>query len=328
MKFTRRSFIRSVGCGFVTSALAAAMLPGAARAQAFPSRPIRLICPFPPGPGSDAILRAMAASAARQLNSPVIVENKAGAGGTLGAVEVANARPDGHVLTMVPEAMFIIPHMEKVSFDPLTDFTYVMGVAASVYGLVMRADSPIRSMREYVAYARVNPGKLSYSTAGIGTINHLVMEELSEKLGIQFLHIPYKGAAPSVTAVIAGEVMSCSGQSQWGPQVDRGALRLIATYGSQRTQRWSSVPTLQELGYGVVADAPFGLAGPKGMGPAITRKLQEVFRQSMDDPAVVATLEANSMQTRYMDATAYTRLATEKFVQARGLLQRLGLTMR
>ncbi len=324
MRFTRRSFILSFG----TSALAAAMLPGGARAQAFPLRPIRLICPFPPGPGSDAILRAMAASAARQLNSPVIVENKAGAGGTLGAVEVANARPDGHVLTMVPEAMFIIPNMEKVSFDPLVDFTYVMGVAASVYGLVVRADSAIRSMQEYVAYARANPGKLSYSTAGIGTINHLVMEDLGEKLGIQLLHIPYKGAAPSVTAVVAGEVMSCSGQSQWGPAVDRGALRLIATYGSQRTQRWASVPTLQELGYGVVADAPFGLAGPKGMDPAVTRRLQEVFRQSMDDPVVVATLEANSMQTRFMDGTTYTRLASEKLAHSRSLLQRLGLATR
>src|SRR5262249_51883237 len=131
--------------------------------QAFPSRPIRLICPFPPGPGTDAIMRAMAASAAKQLGSPVVVENKAGAGGTLGGVEVSNARPDGYTLTMVPEAFFIVPHMEKVGFDPMTDFTYVMGVAASVYGLVVKADSPLRTMQDYVAYAKANPGKLTYS---------------------------------------------------------------------------------------------------------------------------------------------------------------------
>jgi tripartite-type tricarboxylate transporter receptor subunit TctC len=319
MTFARRRFVKA------SLALATAgAVPSLA--QSFPSRPIRLICPFPPGPGSDAIMRAMAASASKQLGSPVIVENKAGAGGTLGAVEVANARPDGHVLTMIPEAIFIIPHMEKMPFDPLTDFTYVMGVAASVYGLVVKADSPIRSMQDYVAYAKANPGKLSYSTAGIGTINHLVMEELAEKLGVRLLHVPYKGAAPSVTAALSGEVMSCSGQSAWAPHVDRGALRLLATYGSQRTKRWSSVPTLQELGYGVVADAPFGFAGPKGMDPAVTRRLQDVFRTSMEDPAVVATLEANSMQTRFMDSPAYTKLAAEKFNHAKGLLQRLGLS--
>ena len=302
-----------------------ALLSKLSWAQSFPSRPVKLICPFPPGPTTDAIMRAMAAAAGRILGGTVIVENKSGAGGTLGAVEVAGARPDGYTLTMVPEAFFLMPHMEKVSFDPLRDFTYVICVAGSVYGLVVRADSPIKNVKDLIDYAKANPGKFTYSTAGVGTVNHLAMEEFAERVGIEMLHIPYKGAAPSTTAVLAGEVMASSGQSAWGPHVDRGALRLLATYGTSRTKRWPNVPTLQELGYGVVAESPFGFAGPRGMDPAVTRRLHDAFKASLDDPAVITVLESNSMQSLYMDTAAYTRLAMEKFTQARSLIQRLGL---
>ena len=154
------------------------------------------------------------------------------------------------------------------------------------------------------------------------------MEEFAERTGIQMLHVPYKGAAPSTTAVLAGEVMSSSGQSAWGPHVDRGALRLLATYGTARTKRWPGVPTLQELGYGVVAESPFGFAGPRGMDPAVTKRLHDAFKASLDDPAVIAVLDANSMQSLYLDSAAYTRLAMEKFAQAQSLIQRLGISMK
>jgi tripartite-type tricarboxylate transporter receptor subunit TctC len=302
----------------------AALLPSPLRAQQFPSQTIKLICPFAPGPSIDALMRTMAESLRKTLGGTLVIDNKPGAGGTLGAIEVAAAKPDGYTLTELPDAFYILPQIQKVPFNPLTDFTYVACLVGTVYGMAVLASSPLKTMKDVVDYAKANPGKFSYSTAGVGTMNHLIMEGLAQKLGIDWVHVPYKGATPATMAVVSGEVMATSGTTAWAPFVDSGQFRLLATYGSTRTKRWPDVATLKELGYDVVADGPAGFAGPKGMNPAIVQRLQEAFRQSLDDPAVMKTIDLNAMPVLYRDSAAYTRLATEMYADAGDLIRRLG----
>lgn len=302
----------------------AAALPVSAHAESFPSQPIRLICPFAPGPSIDALMRTMADSLRKQLNGTVVVDNKPGAGGTLGAIEVAAAKPDGYTLTELPDAFYILPQIQKVPFNPLTDFTYVACLVGTVYGMAVLKESPLKTMKDVIEYAKANPGKFTYSTAGVGTMNHLIMEGLAQKLGIDWIHVPYKGATPATMAVLSGEVVATSGTTAWAPFVDSGKFRLIATYGSTRTTRWPDVPTLKELGYDVVADGPAGFAGPKGMDPEIVKRLQDAFKKSLDDPEVIKTLDLNAMPVLYRDSADYTKLAAQMYADAGNLIHRLG----
>jgi tripartite-type tricarboxylate transporter receptor subunit TctC len=307
------------------AAAGAALLPSAPlHAQQFPTQTIRLICPFAPGPSIDALMRTMAESLRKTLGGTVVVDNKPGAGGTLGAMEVAAAKPDGYTLTELPDAFYILPQIQKVPFNPLTDFTFVACLVGTVYGMAVLSTSPIKTMKDAIDFAKANPGKFTYSTAGVGTMNHLIMEGLAQELGIDWVHVPYKGATPATMAVVSGEVMATSGTTAWAPFVDSGQFRLLATYGSTRTKRWPAAATLQELGYDVVADGPAGFAGPRGMDPAIVTRLQDAFRQSLDDPAVIKTLDLNAMPVLYRDSAGYTDLATRMYADAGDLIRRLG----
>lgn len=316
----RRQFL-ATAAALAGSALSS--LP--ARAQAFPSRPIKYLCPWPAGGSTDAVIRAIAESAGRALNQTVIVENKPGAGGMLGAIEMLNARPDGYTLTQIPQGVFRIPHMQKVPYNPLTDFTWIACLTGYTFGLVVPADSPIRSIADLVAWARARPGEFTYGSTGTGTSPHLAVEEFAQRAGIRLNHIPFKGNAENMQAVLGGHVMSASDATGWGPHVESGRLRLLATYGSRRTKRWPQVPTLDELGYKTVSDSPFGVCGPKGMDPAVVRVLHDAFKKTLEDPSVLAVFDRYDQTVIYKDTAEYTRFAHESFEVERATIERLGL---
>ena len=299
--------------------------PGIARAQAFPSRPIRLICPWPAGGSTDAVMRAIGESAARVLNAQIVIDNKPGAGGTLGANELVNARGEGHVLSQLPHGVFRIPHMQKTQFDTLKDFTWIICLTGYTFGFVVPADSPIKSVKDLVDYAKANPGKFSYGSTGSGTSPHLAVEEFAQRAGITLNHIPFKGNAENMQAVLGGHVMGASDATGWGPHVDSGRLRLLATYGSKRTKRWPNVPTLDELGYKTVSDSPFGVCGPKNMDPAIVKILHDGFRRTLDDPAVIASFDKYDQSVIYMNTETYTQWARETFAAEKATIERLGM---
>ena len=301
---------------------AASALP--ASAQTYPARPIRLNSPWTAGGTSDLVLRAFAQSAAKNLGATIVVENKPGAGGTLGAVELANAKPDGYTLSQLALSVLSLPHMQKMSYDPLKDISYIARLTSYTNGFVVRADSPIRSIPDLVAYAKANPGKFNYGSSGVGSSPHLSVEEFAFRAGVQLQNIPYKGDSESLQALLSGTVMGISGATSWGPHVDAGTLRLLAVYGSSRARRWPNAPTLRELGYDV-PDTPFGIGGPKGLEPAIVRRLQDAFRQTLDDPAVIATLERTDMQPNYLNAEDYTKAAHEISAAQKLMIDRLGL---
>lgn len=312
----------------VLAAAGATALAGASpltRAQAFPSRPIRYICPWPAGGSTDAVMRALAESASRALGQQVVVENKPGAGGTLGANELVSARPDGYTLAQLPQSVFRLPHMQKMAFNTLTDFTWIACLTGYTFGMVVRADSPIQTIADLVAWARTRPGEFTYGSTGTGTSPHLAVEEFAQRAGVQLNHIPFKGNAENMQAVLGGHVMAASDATGWAPHVESGRLRLLATYGSRRTRRWPQVPTLDELGYKTVSDSPFGVCGPKGMDPAIVQTLHDAFRKTLDDPAVLASFERYDQTVIYKNTADYTRFARETFESERATIERLGL---
>ena len=320
MSGSRRQFIVQAG-----AAAASLALPGLALAQAFPSRPVKYICPWPAGGSTDGVIRALAESAGKILGQQVIVENKPGAGGMLGPAELVSAKPDGYTLSQVPHGVFRIPHMQKTSFDTLKDFTWIACLTGYTFGLVVPADSPIKSIADLVAYAKANPGKFTYGSTGIGTSPHLAVEEFAQRAGIQLNHVPFKGNADNMQAVLGGHTMAASDATGWAPQVDAGKLRLLATYGSKRTKRWPTVPTLDELGYKTVSDSPFGVCGPKGMEPAVVKTLHDAFKKTLEDPAVLATFEKFDQSVIYMDTETYTKWARETYAAERATMERLGL---
>jgi tripartite-type tricarboxylate transporter receptor subunit TctC len=259
------------------------------------------------------------------LGQNIIVENKPGAGGMLGANELVSAAPDGYTLSQLPHGVFRIPHMQKTTFDTLKDFTWIACLTGYTFGLVVPADSPIKSIADLVAYARANPEKFTYGSTGIGTSPHLAVEEFAQRAGIKLTHVPFKGNADNMQAILGGHTMAASDATGWAPHVESGKLRLLATYGSKRTKRWPTVPTLDELGYKTVSDSPFGVCGPKGMDPTVVRTLHDAFKKTLEDPAVLASFDKFDQTVIYMDTEQYTRFARESFAAEKATIERLGM---
>jgi tripartite-type tricarboxylate transporter receptor subunit TctC len=206
--------IALVACAMLS--LACASSACAQSADAFPERPITLICPWTPGGNTDIALRALADVAARNLGKRIVIDNRPGAGGALGPQNMAaNAKPDGYTLSQIPLGVFRLPHMVKTAFDPVNDLTWILNVAGYEFGVSVRADSPWKTWDELIAYAKANPRKVSFASPGIGTSLHLTMEDLSGRLGIQWLHVPYKGSADAVAALRGGQVMAQAGSPPW-----------------------------------------------------------------------------------------------------------------
>ncbi|HZH07675.1 MAG TPA: tripartite tricarboxylate transporter substrate binding protein [Lautropia sp.] len=315
----RRNFLGGAGAVALS-----AHLP--ARAQSFPSRAITLYCAFPAGGPTDQVFRAFGEAASRTLKQSVVVENKPGAGGTLAALAMRTARPDGYTLAQMPMGMFRIPHMQKTqTFDPIKDFTYVINLTGYTFGLVVPADSPIKSIKELVEYAKANPGQFTYGSTGVGTSPHLAVEEFASRAGIKLNHVPFKGNADLMQGIIGGHVMSASDSTGWAQYVESGRLRLLATYGSKRTNRWPDVPTLNELGYETVSDSPFGLGGPRDMDPQAVKVLHDAFRTATEDPGVLKMLERFDQSVVYMSPSEYTEWAKKTFEAERATIERLGM---
>jgi tripartite-type tricarboxylate transporter receptor subunit TctC len=319
---TRRALL--AGCA------AALLAPaGAALAQGYPSKPITLIVPWPAGGSTDRHMRLLAELASKQLGQNIIVENKPGAGGTLGPGTMAlTAKPDGYTIAQFPMGMLRVPHMQKTPWNPLTDFSYIIGVSGYTFGFTVRADSPYKSFNDYIAAARKAPGKVDYGSTGIGTSPHLLMEELAENAHVQLTHVPFKGNADLQQALLGGHVSAQSDATGWDKFVDGGQMRLLLTFGEQRTKRWPNVPTAKELGYNVVSSSPYGIVGPKGMDPAVMKTLHDAFKKAMDDPRHQEVLDQLNQQLWYRSGEDYRKWAADTFNRDKVLIERLGLAQK
>ena len=305
------------------AALAAPALT--AQAQSFPVRPIKLLVAFPAGGPTDITMRSLADGASKILGQPVIVENKPGAGGSLPAQALQSAQPDGYTLAQIPQSVFRLPYTTKINWDPVKDLNYVINVTGYAFGLVVPADSPIKSWTHFVAWAKANPGKLSFGSTGTMTSPHLTMELVAQKLNLQLLHVPYKGSADLMQAVLSGQIMAAADSTGFAPQVEAGKLRVLNTWGAQRLAKFPDAPTLKELGLDVVNNSPFGLAAPKGTPPAVVKRLHDAFKQAMEQESYKTALARYDMVPMYMSSAGYQKFAQDTFTREKALIEKLGL---
>src|SRR5688572_1487960 len=310
--------------GLLATALLAAT---AAFGQAFPSKPVTLIVPWPAGGSTDIYFRKLGEITQKHLGQNLVIENRPGGSGMNGPATMAKtAKPDGYTISQLAISAYRMPHMQKVDWDPIGDFTYIIGLAGYTFGVVVKSDSPFKTFQDLLAYARANPGKLSYATPGTGTSLHLAMEEIAAKANVQFLHVPFKGYADGAIALMGGHVMVQVDSTGWAKQVDAGAQRLLATLGDKRT-RWGA-PTVKELGVDTVSNSPFGLVGPKGMPREVVKVLHDAFKKSLDDPEYQKTLAQLDQPAWYMSSEDYARWAAGMLESERATIERVGLLLK
>ena len=300
------------------------LISAGATARNFPERPITLVCAYGVGASTDLAMRALAEAASKHLGQRIIVENRPGASGTIGPTYLArNARPDGYTIGQMPLTVFRMPYLEKVNYDPLKDFTWIIGITGYTFGVAVRADAPWKTFKDLITDARAKPGRISYASPGIGTSLHVTMEEIGRKDGIEWLHVPLKEGG--VNQLLGGHVSVHASSTQWGELMNAGRVRLLVTWGEKRTKRWPDVPTLKELGYDIVSVSPYGLAGPRGMDPKIVAVLHDAFRKAMDDPVYQRTIERVEQENWYLNSADYARYAQETFAAEKTVVERLGL---
>jgi tripartite-type tricarboxylate transporter receptor subunit TctC len=311
----------------ITAALAISLAGvwGAAHAQNFPVKPIKLIVAFPAGGPTDITMRSLADNASKILGQTVIVENKPGAGGTLPAQQLQSAQADGYTLAQIPLGVFRLGYTTKINWDPVKDISYVINVTGYAFGIVVPADSPFKTWADFVAYAKANPGKLTYGSTGTLTSPHLTTELIAQKAGIELQHVPYKGSADLMLALVSGQLMAGADSTGFAPQVEAGKLRVLNTWGEKRLDKFPNAPTLKELGYDIVQNSPFGIGAPKGTPREVVKRLHDAFKKAMEEPSYVAALGRYDMLPNYLSSADYTKFAQDTVGREKVLIDKLGL---
>lgn len=283
-------------------ALLLAALPWAAAAQAdFPSRPIRIIVPFSPGGAVDGPMRAIAEQLGRRLNQQVIIENRPGAGATIGSELVAKAPADGYTLLLASQtnAISATLYAGKLAFRPIDDFAGISLLGREPGALVVHPSLPVKNVAELVALAKAQPGTLNYASSGNGSGQHLFMAMFASMAGIQLVHVPYKGSGQAVTDLLGGTVpMAVPGAAAMVKHIKAGKLRPLATTGTQRAAQLPDVPTLAESGFaGYSAYVWMGLLAPRGTPQAIIDKLAAELKATLATPEVVAYMNEAGIES-------------------------------
>ena len=269
-------------------------------AQGYPSRPVTLVNGFPPGAATDTISRQIAVVLARRLGQAVVVENRTGAAGTIGAASVARAAPDGYTLLFGVLSNLIVgpASIKDIAYDPVQSFTPIVEIARGPYVLVVTPSVPARTLAEFVDYAKKNPGKLNFGSVGPGSAHHFAGEMLKRAAGIDMVHVPYKGGGPAYAGLLGGEIQVLL-DTMPGPQqyVRAGTLRALAVTGPKRLSTLPEVPTFLEQGQdGVDVQFMFGIVAPKGTPADIIARLNAETTQALADPEIRATLAGQSIE--------------------------------
>ena len=313
-----------------TCFLVCATFGGAASAQdVYPSKPITLIVPFPPGGVADIVARPAADSIGRVLGTPVVIENKAGAGGGIGMAYVAKAKPDGYTLLLALSSISILPEADKIiGRAPMYQLDQLVPIArltADPTVLAVRADSPWKTLQEFVADARKRPGAISYGSSGNYGTMHVPMEMFASDASIKLLHVPYTGAGPAVVGLLAGNIDAvASGPSTVIQHVKAGKVRVLASWGDHRLASLPDVPTLSESGFNAVFFQWSGLFAPAGTPTPVLAKLRDAARVAAADPRFVAALATVETPVQYLDAPELQRFWDDDAKKLGAVVHRVG----
>jgi tripartite-type tricarboxylate transporter receptor subunit TctC len=304
--------------------------PGSqARAQtasAWPSRAIQLIVPWPAGGQTDLTIRILAEEASASLGQTVVVINRPGAAGTLVAPALKAAEPDGHTIGQVPITVYRHALMNHVPWDPVADLAPIVQVSGVSFGLLVPASSVWKTAPEMIDWAIRNPGELILGSTGIGTTAHLAMEEILLQHGVRYVHVPYRGTADQMLAVASSQIMAGVNSTGFAPWVERGQIRLLATFSAARNPRWPEVPTMRELGYPqAVYTSPWGLAAPAGTPPAVIQRLHDAFHKAMLSARHIDALAKYDQALDYLNTRDYRQAVLDTVERERRLLTRMNL---
>ena len=314
---------------FLTAALVAIAAPfGFAVAQSYPDKPVSLIIQFAPGTTTDLVGRRFGELLSKELGANVIPQNRAGAGGAVGVGELARAAPDGYTIGLVNmPAITILPHLQKLAYDPLGDFHHVAVIGPYEYGIYVAAQAPWQTWEELAAHAKANPGRVSYGTPGAGTTNHLMMARLGRDLNIDWVHVPFKGDSEIIPNLLGGHLtLGVGSPGAIVPQVKSGKLRLLLVTSRDRWRDLPAVPTIQEKGVKYFQASFLSVAAPARVPEAVKLRLDAAARKVLTDPAVVAEMRDKlSTNVVHESGAAYAGFVREQHEFYRDFLKTLKL---
>ena len=322
-RFAARLALPLAGAAVALTATFAA-LPARA-ASDYPASPIRIIVPYQAGGSTDIVIRKFAELAAPKFGQSVIIENRGGAGATMGARAIKTARPDGYTLAIIPSPVFRMPHIQEMGYDPLQDFTYIMMLSGYTLGVAVKADSPHKDWAGFIDYARKHPNEVTYGTASVGSASNVIMEDIASRNGVTWRHIPYKGESDVLTAVMGDLVTAYAGSTTVQPMVQSRKMRMLVTWGAQRSAQYPDTPTLHEIDGTPAANAPFGIAGPKDMPPAVVAKLHDVLKGVAESPEFKEVLAQYGQELVYMDGPSYADFARKQYALEAEIVRKMGL---
>lgn len=310
----------------LTAFMSIGMVFSLAVAGDYPSKPVHLYIPYSGGGTTDVTARLLANLAQKDFGAPLVCTNKSGGGSAVMHELIAQAKPDGYTLgVLVTAGLTRIPLLRKVNYDPLTDFTPIMLYGLYQHGLVVPADSPWQTLEEFITYAKENPGEVTYSTAGTGSGQHLVMEYLAAKEGIKWTHIPYKGGMNAVTACLGGHVTAVSQATEWKPYVLAGKMRLLAVYGVERNPSFPEVRTLKEVGYDYALISGMGIVGPKGLSAEVVKKIADAFSAATKEVSFLKTMEKMDLLPYHLNQEELADFLEKDFKVKQQLVKMIGL---
>ncbi|HEU0259224.1 MAG TPA: tripartite tricarboxylate transporter substrate binding protein [Burkholderiales bacterium] len=309
--------------------LLACLLAAAARAQPYPSKPITMIVPFPPGGVADIVGRPLAAQMEKSLKQPVVVTNRTGAGGAVGMAAVAKSVPDGYTILMGLSSISIFPVSDRImgrtpAYE-MKDFAPIALITADPTVLVVGADSPWKTLPEFVASAKAYPGKINYSSSGVYGTLHVAMEIFAHAAGIKLFHVPYQGGGPAVTALLGGQVHAlASGPAAAIGQIKAGKMRALASWSTERLPLLPEIPTFKELGY----DAEFyiwsGVFAPAATPAPVIDRLRIAVREAATSAEFKSTMEKVSTPVSYLDAPAFRSYWERDAARLKAALEKIG----
>ena len=298
--------------------LCSALCSFALQAQEFPARPLRIIVPYTAGGVTDVVVRHLARAVEPGLGQPVVVENKTGANGTIGAIQLITTPPDGYTLSIVPIGIFRQQERDKSPLDAGKHLTYITSLVDYSYLIAVKGDSPWKSVADLARDVKAGK-RCSYATPGVLSTPHLSMEAFLAAAGIQCTHIPYRGSADLPVALMGGQVdvMVSSAASVFDAFVKKGQMRILNMLSDKRAAEYPEVHTLKEDGFPIVAAAPFGLVGPAGMNPRVVARIDEEFRKALHSAEFAKVAASNGVVLNYMGPAEYTEWARKAAVTER-----------
>lgn len=293
----------------------------------YPERAINIMIAFDTGGSLDAPTRALAIEIEKILAKPVVVENKGGGGGTVALGLIAAARPDGYTICNAPNVSIVnTPLMQKVPFKPLKSFTPIVAWSAALHsGIIVKPDAPWKTFKEFVDYAKANPGKVKYSTSGVGTGMHTIMEYVAHKESIKWVHVPYKGSPQARIAVMGGHVDACSTGVDFAPYALQGQVRVLATHGPTRSPHFPNVPCLKELGYDVTNETIHSFVGPAGLPQDVVTKLESTFKKAMESQEFKTAVDRVYLTPFFMGSQEYDRFLKDYWVRTEKIFKDAGI---